>query len=121
MKKVLVVDDNEEILNVISILLDMEGYKVKCQDTGLEIFDTVFSYAPDIILLDIMLGNSDGREICRELKSNPGTKHIPIIMISASHNINAVPGKECHAEDFIAKPFNIDHLVAKVGQYVNSN
>ncbi len=118
MKKVLVVDDNVEILDVIQILLEMEGYKVKCSTTGHEIFDTVFSFSPKLILLDIMLGDLDGREVCRDLKHHAGTSHIPIIMISASHNLGNILEKQCGADDFVAKPFDIDELVAKVEKYM---
>lgn len=116
MKKVLVVDDNEEILNIITIILDMEGYEVISADNGHQISETILTSAPDLILLDIMLGDLDGRELCRTLKIDPQTKHIPVIMISASHNLGC---DDCSAEDFLANPFNIEDLVEKVAQYVN--
>lgn len=119
MKRVLIVDDNQEILNILEILLDMEGYEVKCSDSGYGITDTVKSYHPDLILLDIMLGPLDGRDLCKSLKSNPDTTNIPIIMISASHDIYSLNDKDCKAEAFIAKPFNINNLVEKVGYYIN--
>jgi DNA-binding response OmpR family regulator len=119
MKRILVIDDNQEILNVIQILLEMEGYDVKCKSTGDEAIETVFTLNPNLILLDIMLGQHDGREICKDLKSNAGTKHIPIIMISASHSLYDGNEKVCSADDFIAKPFDINDLVAKVQRYID--
>jgi DNA-binding response OmpR family regulator len=118
MKKVLIVDDNNEILDIISIVLDMEGYSVECSNSGHRILDKVLRYSPDLILLDIMLGDLDGREICKELKGNFDTKHIPVIMISASHHLYNNNVKVCDADDFIAKPFDIDDLVARVAHNV---
>ncbi len=119
MKKVLVVDDNEDILNVITLVLEMEGYEVACATDGATVPDKIQSVAPDLILLDIMLEGMDGREICRALKSDPKTWHIPIIMISASHTIFSTVEKNCQADDFIAKPFDIYDLADKVGQHIN--
>ncbi len=119
MKRVLVVDDNEDILSVISMVLDIEGFEVKCCDNGHEIADAISAFSPDVILLDIMLGDMDGREVCRKLKSNPETGNIPVIMISASHNLFDKKSNDCPADDFIAKPFDIDNLTQKVRQQVN--
>jgi CheY-like chemotaxis protein len=119
MKKVLVVDDNEEILNVISIVLDMEGYDVKCLDNGLAVPELLLSYSPNLILLDIMLGGMDGRDLCKAIKSDPSTGHIPIVMISASHNLYDSSEMNCMADDFIAKPFDIAHLASMVQKHVN--
>jgi len=119
MSKVLVVDDNEDILSVISMILDLEGFEVKCCTDGHGISETISAFSPDVILLDIMLGDMDGREVCRELKSNPKTGNIPIIMISASHNLFENKANDCQADDFIAKPFDIDNLAQKVRQQIN--
>jgi DNA-binding response OmpR family regulator len=119
MKRVLVVDDNRDILDVLNIILEMEGFDVKCCDDGNLVPKVVYDYDPDIILLDIMLNGIDGRELCRDLKSTGETSHIPIIMISASHTLFSGDTKECDAEDFIAKPFEINELVSKVEKYIN--
>ena len=118
MKKILVVDDNREILNVLTILLETEGYLVKCKSSGSGILETVSRFSPDVVLLDIMLGNYDGRDICKDIKDNIDTTHIPIIMISASHQLYQMREKFCKAEEFITKPFDLDELLAKVQQYV---
>jgi DNA-binding response OmpR family regulator len=118
MKKILVVDDNEDILNIISIVLEMEGYYVTCANDGSMVNAKVQSELPDLILLDIMLAGMDGRDICKALKSDPQTSHIPIIMISASHTVLSTMEK-CKADDFIAKPFDIHILAEKVGHYTN--
>ncbi|MEJ7693623.1 response regulator [Daejeonella sp.] len=116
MKRVLVVDDNHEILNVIEIILQGEGYDVLCVDTGEDLKQKVLLAQPNLILLDIMLGAYNGLELCRELKNDPQTLQVPIVMISASHNIDKT---SCEAEGFIAKPFEIDYLINKVAVHVN--
>ncbi len=96
----------------------MEGFEVKCCETGRGIKDTISTFSPDVILLDIMLGDLDGRDVCRALKSDPKTDHIPVIMISASHNLFDPGDKLGLADDFIAKPFDIDDLASKVHQHI---
>ena len=114
MKKILIVDDSIDILEVLSILFDLEGYEVKTIDNGFAITEIIKEYQPDLILLDVMLGVLDGRLICCELKGAPETATIPIIMISASHELNLKSQQKYHADDFIAKPFEIDFLLEKV-------
>ncbi len=116
MKRVLVVDDNQEILNVIEIVLQGEGYDVICVDTGKDLKEKVIDSQPNLILLDIMLGAYNGLVLCKELKSDPKTLMVPIVMISASHNVDDT---NCNAEGFIAKPFEIDYLINKVAGLVN--
>lgn len=115
MKRVLIIDDNKEILTVIRLLLEMEGYQVFCKETGYDFFNSVFDCDPNLILLDVRLGEFDGREICKELKTNAVTKHIPIVMISASHQVDL---HHWLADDFVAKPFDIDKLAATVSRHV---
>jgi DNA-binding response OmpR family regulator len=118
MKRILVVDDNHDILEVINIILEMEGYQVKLCDDGEKVQQLIFEFDPDLILLDIMLGAFDGREICKVLKDSKETRHIPVIMISASHTLIGASETGCGASDFIAKPFEITDLVSKVQRHV---
>jgi DNA-binding response OmpR family regulator len=117
-KKILIVDDNRDILELLKLILEMEGYNVSCLDDGSQLEDTIISYHPDLILLDIMLGPIDGRDLCRNLKGDPVTNQIPIIMISASHGTLSLAEKQCSADAFIPKPFEIDTLVSNVSQLV---
>ena len=80
-KKILVVDDDEDIREIIMYVLESEGYQVSGLNNGLGGLDTVEQMRPDILLLDVQLGDSDGRDICRELKETSTTQNIPIIMI----------------------------------------
>lgn len=113
-KKILAVDDDREIVDVIKIILEDEGYEVSTLTTGKNIFNVISSIRPDLILLDVMLGGMDGREICKSIKSHAIFKYIPIVMISASHNLQnflKLPGSP---NDFLSKPFDIEHLLIKV-------
>jgi DNA-binding response OmpR family regulator len=76
--------------------------------------DTIYKHAPDLILLDIMLGSMDGRELCKEVKNTIATHDIPVILISASHNISNAMNQDGAPNDFIAKPFDINNLLAKI-------
>ena len=110
MIKVLVVDDDTDILNLVKMVLGMYNFEVEAISQWEEIDDRLAKFSPTIILLDVSLRGADGRDICKRLKANEGTKHIPIILFSAHADV-ANSFKECNAQGFIAKPFEIAHLV----------
>ncbi len=114
MQKILVLDDNDDILALIMMILEMEGYDAKGISTGKELMKSVEEFKPDLILLDVLLGDSDGRILCNELKSDPELARIPVIMISASHAALSFPEELLKPDDFISKPFDIDDLTARV-------
>lgn len=113
MQRILVVDDDKDILEVLRYILEDSGYVVETLTDGQFLFGKIVEYQPDLILLDIMLGNMDGRELCKQLKNSPATQHIPVILVSASHNIEICNEGEA-PNDFIAKPFDIAHLLNSV-------
>lgn len=118
-KKILVVDDDPDILDAIQFLLEEKGYGVKtmAQGTSVEALLKQKSGLPNLIILDILLSGKDGRNITKKLKSAKITKHIPIIMISAHlHAEQSV--RESGADDFLPKPFDINMLLGKVSQYL---
>lgn len=108
--KILIVDDNNEILEILTLILEQDGHSTKEINNGDELFTAVESYQPDLILLDIMLGKHDGRKLCADLKADKTTNHIPIIMISASHAQQSLKEMDCKPNGFIPKPFDIDHV-----------
>jgi DNA-binding response OmpR family regulator len=120
-KKVLVVDDDNDILDVIRIILEDEGYEVSTLDNAKNVLDELTGNVPDLILLDVMLGGIDGRDVCKSLKANMVFKTIPIVMISASHNLSGFLHQDGGADGFIAKPFDIDDLVGVVNSYFRSS
>ena len=113
MSRILVVDDDLDILVVMEILLTMKGFSVEVTPKWESTFEKVDSFKPDLILLDVLISGNDGRTICKQLKSQEGTKEIPIIMFSA-HPSAAATIAEYGADDFIAKPFDVNDLLAKV-------
>jgi DNA-binding response OmpR family regulator len=113
MKRILVIDDNLDILHLVQMILKSHGFEVLVSPKGEEVLAHTEAFSPQIILLDVFLSGHDGREICKELKENPGTKDIPVIMFSAHTKRDEVI-KECNADDFIAKPFEVNELVEKV-------
>lgn len=117
MAKILVVDDDESILDAISLILQDSGHTVESATKGSQVYTKVHAFQPDLILLDVLLSGSDGRTICKKLKENPETKRIPIIMISA-HPTAERSVKEYGADYFLAKPFGIDELLQAVSGHI---
>ena len=116
-KKILVVEDDSDIAELISINLAREKYEVKCVFNGFDAIDLSEEYRPDLILLDIMLPDESGFEVCRTLKKNPVTENIPIIMVTAkTEETDVVTGLELGADDYITKPFSPKVLVARVNR-----
>lgn len=114
MRRILAVDDNEDILEILKLILEDYGYEVKTITDGSLLFDEIKAHKPDLILLDIMLGNMDGRELCKAVKSNKETQDIPIILVSASHNLSDRFMLASANIDFLAKPFDMMELLDKV-------
>lgn len=112
-KKILVVDDEPDILEFLRVILEEEGYTVATTDKGEYVEKLQNGGLPDIILLDVLLSGKDGREIVKQLKSQEDTKHIPVIMFSAHPSAEAT-ARAYGADDFLAKPFDIDELLTKV-------
>lgn len=113
--RILVVDDEEDILELVKYNLEREGYLVDCVDTGEEAIERAVAIRPDGILLDLMLPGMDGIEVCRELRKNPDTRTIPIIMMTAKgEEADVVSGLEVGADDYVPKPFSTKVLVARL-------
>jgi DNA-binding response OmpR family regulator len=117
-KRVLVVDDDPDILDAIRLTLEDEGYAVTTTEKGeyAENLHDGNGGLPDLIILDVLLSGKDGRTICRHLKSREETRHIPIIMISA-HPDARESSQDVGADAFLAKPWDIDELLAIVAHY----
>src|ERR1700691_667087 len=114
-KKILVVEDDRDISELISYNLGREGYEIACLYDGSQAVDFVNKRKPDLVLLDVMLPEVHGIEICRTLKSDPITKNIPIIMLTAkSEEADVVVGLQMGADDYIPKPFSPKVLVARI-------
>ena len=114
-EKILIVDDEKDILELLSFNLTREGYLVTCADSGEEAVSLAKSEAPDLIVLDLMLPGIDGLEAAKILKSNSNTADIPIVMLTAKgEEADIVTGLELGADDYITKPFSTRILIARV-------
>lgn len=114
MSRILAVDDDNDILEVLQFILEDSGYEVDTLSDGRHLMDTIRKKTPDLILLDIMLGNMDGRELCKTVKNAELSHGIPVILISASHNVSSSFNNDGGPNDFIAKPFDINNLLNKI-------
>jgi len=112
---ILVVDDEEDILELVCYNLTEQGWRAVGVTSGEDALRQARSILPDLLLLDLMLPGLDGLEVCRQLKSDAATRHIPIIMLSAKgEEADIVTGLELGADDYITKPFSPRVLVARV-------
>jgi len=114
-KLILAVDDEEDILELIDYNLKKEGYEVILARSGNEALKTIQTNMPDLILLDLMLPDIDGFDICKIVKNNSKTAHIPIIMLTAKgEDADIVSGLELGASDYVVKPFSHRVLLARI-------
>ncbi|SFA38120.1 Response regulator receiver domain-containing protein [Pedobacter suwonensis] len=113
-KNILVIEDNHAILDVITLILESEAFNVEGLNKGADFINHVQEFNPDVIIMDIMLPDVDGRVLLKELKNSGATKNIPVLMISARYNASNYALDGVEADDFMAKPFNIDELMDKI-------
>lgn len=119
MKRILIVDDDKDIVTVVELLLTTNGYSVQAIFDPSDIVSRIKIFFPDVILMDVNMGQYDGREICKLLKSDSVLKHIPVILFSALHNLQHTHS-ECEATDFIAKPFKASELIKIIEKHLET-
>jgi DNA-binding response OmpR family regulator len=113
MKRLLVVDDERDFLDVACMILQEHGFKVEGIANPDDILPAIKNFKPDLILMDIKMGNFDGRKTCAEIKESPDTSHIKIILNSAFTDAKYFYQKY-HADDFILKPYDVEDLVSRI-------
>jgi two-component system response regulator MprA len=112
---VLVIDDEESIVDLIKLGLKYEGFEVVAASDGEEGIATAQRTNPSFIILDWMLPDMDGLEVCRRLRSNPTTLDIPILLLTAKDEVDSrVEGLNTGADDYLTKPFSFEELVARI-------
>lgn len=118
-KRILVIDDDVDILEIMNIIFQEEGYEVVLSNTA-ETADHVHVIHPDLILLDVRIAGSDknGLEICADIKQKYHNLKVPVILVSAETDL-AMLAKECGADGYIAKPFDINKLLTNVKEYIH--
>ena len=115
--KILVVDDEIYIVHILDFSLGMEGYEVVTALDGEQAIEQARNEKPDLIVLDIMMPKLDGYEVCKAIKSDPATKAIPVILLSAKgRNVDQKMGFDVGADDYITKPFSPRKLVERINQ-----
>jgi two-component system alkaline phosphatase synthesis response regulator PhoP len=113
--QILVVEDEEDILELIEFNLKKEGYQISTATSGEKAINLALKNPPQLILLDIMLPGMDGLEVCKHLKHDPATMHVPIVMLTAKgEESDIITGLEIGADDYMTKPFSPRVLVARV-------
>ncbi len=115
MSTILVVEDERDIADLVSFNLTQAGFEVWRAGTGLEALEAVNRRSPDLVVLDIMLPEMDGKEVCRRLKQDDKTRHIPVLMLTAlAEETDRIVGFEIGADDYLTKPFSPRELVLRV-------
>lgn len=118
-KRILVVDDEVDLVETVRFSLELEGFEVLVAHNGEEALNQARKESPDLILLDLMLPKLDGYKVCRLLKFDERYKHIPILMLTAkTQEKDRATGMETGADEYITKPFDMDELMNKVKNYL---
>ncbi len=119
--KILIVDDDMDNLKLIGLMLQRQGYEVSAASTGGQALTKIAGDQPDLVILDVMMPDMNGYEVCRRLRTNPGTKHIPIIMFTAKTLIDdKVAGFEAGADDYLTKPTHPAELASRIQAILQS-
>ena len=119
-KKILVVDDEVDLVETVRFSLELEGFDVLVSYNGEDALNQARKEKPDLIILDLMLPKLDGYKVCRLLKFDERYKHIPILMLTAkTQEKDKTLGMETGADEYITKPFEMDYLMEKVKAYLN--
>jgi DNA-binding response OmpR family regulator len=120
LKKILVVDDEADLVETVRFPLEMEGFNVLVSYNGEDALNQARKEKPDLIILDLMLPKLDGYKVCRLLKFDERYKHIPILMLTAkTQEKDKILGMETGADEYITKPFEMDDLMEKVKAHLS--
>ena len=115
MSKILIVDDEKDIVDLISYNLEKEGFSTAKAYDGETSIELIKTQKPDLMILDLMLPKMNGLDVCRSIRNNPKTVSLPIIMLTAkSDDVDKIIGLEVGADDYVTKPFSIKELIARV-------
>jgi CheY-like chemotaxis protein len=120
--KILVVDDDQDTVNILKDLLENEGYEVITAYTGKSALEKVKEENPVLIILDIMMPNMDGLSVCQEIKNNPGTQNIKIIILTLKDSADTLQeAVEKKADWFIPKPYGNKYMLSMIAKLLNED
>jgi DNA-binding response OmpR family regulator len=114
-KKLLIIENDIDTLDIVAIILEDSGFVVVKSEARIPVRE-IIKIEPDAIVIDYLLDAGYGSDLCLEIKENPLTKQIPVILFSASHNLEKIT-HDCHADAFIAKPFDLDDFVQLISEF----
>lgn len=117
-RTVLVVDDDEDLLQIVDIKLKVEGFHTLLSLNGERVREIIAQSPPDLVLLDIHMQGISGGDICREIKSDPTTSSIPVILFSANDNVKTIQ-EECGADGFVTKPWEDNKLIETIYHHLH--
>ena len=109
MKKLLIIENDVDTIEIVSIILEDYNYEVVKSETKIPV-EKIAEINPNVIVIDYLLGDGYGSELCLQVKENPLTRHLPVVLMSASHHLEKIT-HDCHADAFIAKPFDLIEFV----------
>ena len=112
--KILVVDDEPSIRRIIQLRLEFNGYEVLTTDNGEHAFRLASTAQPDLILLDVLMPGQSGYDVCRRLKADAATRHIPVVFVTVCRQDDIPPDVGVGAEAYVAKPFEAQQLIKTV-------
>lgn len=114
MNSITVIDDDKELLKLVRSFLNKKGFSVSVFTDWFKAIKNIRLYQPQLVILDVFLKDFDGFEVCKRLKANPFTRHIPVLMYSGFPKVEDAAIYECGAREFISKPFSIDEFMSKI-------
>lgn len=121
-KKILIVDDEPNIIVPLEFLMEQNNYEVKVAENGEDAIDLIETFNPDLILLDIMLPGIDGYEVCQTIRNSPNIKNIKIVFLSAmARSIDIAKGMGLKADDYITKPFSNAYVVERINKLLKGD
>lgn len=121
-KKILIVDDEPNIVVPLEFLMKQNNYEVQTAGTGEKAIDLILNWKPDLVLLDIMLPGMDGYEVCQKIRQQKELNNIRIVFLSAmARSIDIAKGMGLSADDYITKPFATDYVVSKIKELLAEN
>jgi len=120
-KRVLIADDEPNIVTSLEFLMEEAGYEIRVATDGQEALDLAASFNPDLVLLDLMFPVKSGYEVCQQLKSAPATRNIKVVVLSAKgRDVEVAKARELGADAYITKPFSTREVVAKVRELLGA-